>query len=158
MAEPVTGICPPWQSPTQATVLRKTIASWTRPGWRLMSSTTDSISNRVRAINHPFHHNNFHYNADEDYYVCPMGQHMTRVGTSHSKSASGYRSESARYLARNCKGCPLRCLCYKARGDRRAIEVNHRLNGYSDYVIRESNIIDQKMRHYSRSPFPTVRL
>lgn len=25
---------------------------------------------------------------------------------------------------------PLRCLCYKARGDRRVIEVNHRLNEY----------------------------
>ena len=27
----------------------------------------------------PFNHDNFHYNAAEDYYVCPMGQHMTRV-------------------------------------------------------------------------------
>ena len=42
----------------------------------------------------PFHHDNFHYNADEDYYVCPMGQHMTRIGTSHSKTASGYRSKT----------------------------------------------------------------
>ena len=78
----------------------------------------------------PFHHDNFHYNAEEDYYVCPMGQHMTRIGTAHSKTASGYRSESARYRAQNCKGCPLRCLCYKAKGDRRTIEVNHRLNEY----------------------------
>lgn len=78
----------------------------------------------------PFHHDNFHYNATEDYYVCPMGQHMTRVGTSHSITASGYRSEYTMYRAQNCKGCPLRCLCYKAKSDQRTIEVNHRLNGY----------------------------
>ena len=88
------------------------------------------LEQRPRYKPNPFHHDNFHYNADEDYYVCPMGQHMTRVGTSHSKTASGYRSENARYRAQNCKGCPLRCLCYKAKDDRRTIEVNHRLNEY----------------------------
>ena len=88
------------------------------------------LEQRPRYKPNPFHHDNFHYNADGDYYVCPMGQHMTRVGTAHSKTASGYRSENARYRAQNCKGCPLRCLCYKAKGDRRTIEVNHRLNQY----------------------------
>ncbi len=88
------------------------------------------IEQRPRYNPNPFHHDNFHYNADKDYYVCPMGQHMTRIGTSHSKTASGYRSESARYRAHDCKGCPLRCLCYKAKGDNRIIEVNHRLNQY----------------------------
>lgn len=88
------------------------------------------IEQRPRYKPNPFHHDNFHYNADEDYYVCPMGQHMTRIGTAHSKTASGYRSENSRYRAQNCKGCPLRCLCYKAKGDRRTIVVNHRLNEY----------------------------
>ena len=88
------------------------------------------LEQRPRYKPNPFHHDNFHYNAEEDYYVCPMGQHMRRIGTAHSKTASGYRSENARYRAQNCKGCPLRCLCYKAKGDRRTIEVNHRLNEY----------------------------
>ena len=88
------------------------------------------LEQRPRYKPNPFHHDNFYYNVAEDYYVCPMGQHMTRVGTSHSKTASGYCSENARYRAQNCKGCPLRCLCYKAKGDQRTIEVNHRLNEY----------------------------
>lgn len=88
------------------------------------------IEQRPRYKPNPVHHDSFHYNAEEDYYVCPMGQHMTRIGTSHSKTASGYRSENARYRTQNCKECPLRCLCYKAKGDRRTIEVNHRLNEY----------------------------
>ena len=97
----------------------------------------------------PFNHDNFHYNAAEDYHVCPMGQHMTRIGTSHLKTASGYRSENARYRAQNCNGCPLRCLCYKAKGDRRTIEVNHRLNGYKRKA-RELLTSEEGLKHRGR--------
>ncbi len=88
------------------------------------------IEQRPRYKSDPFHHDSLHYNAEEDYYVCPMGQHMTRTGTRRDKTAGGYTTESACYRAQNCKGCPLRCLCYNARDDRRIIKVNHRLDGY----------------------------
>ncbi len=107
------------------------------------------LEQRPRYKPNPFHHDNFHYNAAEDYYVCPMGQHMTRIGTSYSKTAGGYRSESARYRAQNCRGCPLRCLCYKARGDRRIIEVNHRLNEYKRKA-RELLTSEEGLRHRGR--------
>lgn len=107
------------------------------------------IEQRPRYKPNPFHHDDFHYNADEDYYVCPMGQHMTRIGTSRSKTASGYRSENARYRAQNCKGCPLRCLCYKAKGDRRTIEVNHRLNEYKRKA-RELLTSEDGIKHRGR--------
>ena len=107
------------------------------------------LEQRPRYKPNPFHHDNFHYNADEDYYICPMGQHMTRIGTAHSKTASGYRSESARYRAQNCKGCPLRCLCYKARDDRRTIEVNHRLNQYKRKA-RELLTSEEGLKHRGR--------
>jgi len=107
------------------------------------------LEQRPRYKPNPFHHDKFHYNAVEDYYVCPMGQHMTRVGTTHSKTASGYCSENARYRAQNCKGCPLRCLCYKAKGDRRTIEVNHRLNEYKRKA-RELLTSEEGLRHRGR--------
>ena len=107
------------------------------------------LEQRPRYRPNSFHHDNFHYNAAEDYYVCPMGQHMRRVGTARSKTASGYRSESARYRAQNCRGCPLRCLCYKARGDRRTIEVNHRLNQYKRKA-RELLTSEEGLRHRGR--------
>lgn len=107
------------------------------------------LEQRPRYKPNPFHHDNFYYNADQDYYVCPMGQHMTRVGTSHTKTASGYRCENARYQARNCKGCPLRCLCYKAKGDRRTIEVNHRLNQYKRKA-RELLTSEDGLKHRGR--------
>ena len=107
------------------------------------------IEQRPRYRPNPFHHDNFHYNADEDYYVCPMGQHMRRIGTAHSKTASGYRSENARYRAQNCKGCPLRCLCYKAKGDRRIIEANHRLKEYKRKA-RELLTSEEGLKHRGR--------
>lgn len=84
---------------------------------------------KARYSPNPFHVDSLHYNKEQDYYVCPMGQHMRRVGTSYGKTANGYVTESARYQAERCEGCPLRGSCFKAKGNR-IIEVNHRLNDY----------------------------
>lgn len=54
-----------------------------------------------------------------------------------------------RYRAQNCNGCPLRCLCYKAKGDRRIIEVNHRLNRYKKKA-RELLTSEEGIRHRGR--------
>ena len=78
-----------------------------------------------------------------------MGQHMTRVGPRHARTASGYVSENVRYRAQRCEGCPLRCLCYKARGDRRTIEVNHRLRRYKEKAS-ELLTSEEGLRHRGR--------
>lgn len=88
------------------------------------------IEHRPRYTPDPFRSENFYYNKEHDYCVCPMGQHMTRTGSSSKKSASGYVSQRATYTAQNCRGCPLRCRCFKAEGDKRVIERNHRLEAY----------------------------
>ena len=48
-----------------------------------------------------------------DVYKRQMGQHMNRIGTRSDKTASGYITESARYKAKRCEGCPLRGDVYK---------------------------------------------
>lgn len=108
-----------------------------------------NIEHRPRYTANPFHQDSLYYNSADDYYVCPMGQHMRRVGTTHSRTGSGYSSESACYRAQNCKGCPLRCLCYKAKDDQRTIEVNHRLN---DYKRKASELLtsDEGLKHRGR--------
>ena len=93
----------------------------------------------------PFHAEILHYNAEGDYYVCPMGQHMTRIGTKRGKTASGYITESVRYQAQRCEGCPLRGCCFKARGNR-IIEVNHRLNQYKSKA-RERLTSEEGVKH-----------
>ena len=107
------------------------------------------IEHRPRYTPNPFHSDNFYYNEDEDYYVCPMGQHMERIGTSHCKTGSGYRSENARYQAQRCEGCPLRCLCYKSKGNRRIIEINHRLKHYK-HKASERLTSEEGIKHRGR--------
>ena len=100
--------------------------------------------------NNPFLVDNLYYNAKDDYYVCPMGQHMTFVGKTHGKTTSGYITESHRYRAARCEGCPLRTGCFKAKGNR-SIEVNHRLVEYKRKA-REKLISEEGLEHRSKRP------
>ena len=92
-----------------------------------------------------------YYNPDGDYFVCPMGQHMERVGVCHGKTDSGYRTESVVYRARRCEGCPLRWGCYKKRSGNREIEVNHRLMEYKRKA-RERLTSEKGLEHRSKRP------
>ena len=88
------------------------------------------LEHRPRYKPDTFHPDSLYYNEEGDYYICPMGQRMSRTGTLQTRTEGGYISQSACYRAIRCKGCPLRCLCYKAKANQRAIRVNHRLNAY----------------------------
>jgi hypothetical protein len=101
--------------------------------------------------NDPFRIENLHYNAEDDYYVCPMGQHMTRVGTRHDKSGSGYVAELAIYRAQRCQGCPLQGSCYKGEYPTREIRANHRLNEYKRRA-RERLTSERGIEHRSKRP------
>jgi len=82
---------------------------------------------RRKTKENPFLVQNLFYNADGDFYVCPMGQRMEKTGTGKRISANGYESRITYYQARQCEGCPLRGMCHQGQGNRK-IEVNHRLN------------------------------
>ena len=106
------------------------------------------MEQRPRFRPDPFKAENFYYNEEHDYCVCPMGQKMRRIGNRHVKTASGYVSESARYRAVRCEGCPLRCLCFKAKGDR-TIELNHRLRKYKQKA-KELLCSEEGLKHRGR--------
>jgi len=100
--------------------------------------------------NNGFHTQNLFYNAREDYFVCPMGQHMEKTGTITRKSDNGYISNISVYQAKNCHECPLKCVCYNAKGNRR-IEVNHNLNRHKQKA-RELLNSQEGLLHRSRRP------
>ena len=97
-----------------------------------------------------FNQANLYYNKDEDYYVCPMGQHMNPCGQRQTKSDSGYVSVITLYRAQRCEGCPLGSLCKKAKGNR-TIYVNHKLNAYKKeaFLLLTS---EEGMKHRSQRP------
>ena len=99
----------------------------------------------------PFRIENLHYNAEGDYFVCPMGQHMRRVGTRHERTESGYIIEMAVYRAQCCQGCPLRAKCYRKKRGNREIEVSHRLIAYKQRA-RENLTSEKGLEHRSKRP------
>jgi transposase len=100
---------------------------------------------RTRYTPNPFHPASLYYNKTEDYYVCPMGQRMRRIGTKRDVTAGGFVTYSDRYRAEHCEGCPLRGSCFKAKGDR-IIEVNHQLQEYKQKA-RELLTSEEGIRH-----------
>lgn len=97
-----------------------------------------------------FNQANFYYNRDDDYYVCPMGQHMEPCGQRQTKSDSGYVSVITLYRAQRCDGCPLGSLCKKFKGNR-TIYVNHKLNAYKKeaFLLLTS---EEGLKHRSQRP------
>ena len=63
---------------------------------------------RKEIKNNPFRVEHLHYNAQDDYFVCPMGQHLTYHFTTKITSKNGYQSTVRVYQAKRCEGCPLR--------------------------------------------------
>lgn len=81
---------------------------------------------RKKIKNDPFRTENLFYNEQEDYFVCPMGQHLTYRYTSKTKSKNNYQSNVRVYKAQRCTGCPLRAVCHKAKTNR-IVQINPNL-------------------------------
>ncbi|TAE13585.1 MAG: IS1182 family transposase [Bacteroidetes bacterium] len=75
----------------------------------------------------PFTADKLYYNAQQDYYVCPMGQRMHKLYTQTKETKNGYKQTVTKYGGVNCSRCPLNGVCHKSKSNR-VIEVNHHLN------------------------------
>lgn len=104
---------------------------------------------------YPFTPDKLHYNQQADYYVCPMGQHMTFSGNAIKKTSTGFIQHVKKYQASNCEGCPLRGICHKSKGNR-TIEINanlNRLKSKADQCLTsETGIQKRKKRCWDVEP------
>ena len=102
----------------------------------------------------PFRMENMYYNRKDDYYVCPMGQHMGQhmehAGHRKAVSDNGYVSWIDTYREQRCEGCPLRGQCFKGKGNR-TINVNHQLMRYKK---RAFELLTSKRGLFHRSKRP----
>ena len=62
-----------------------------------------------------FSKENLHYNGEDDFYVCPMGQKMEKTHESTRKTKTGYPQKLSHYQAKNCDGCPIRGVCHSSK-------------------------------------------
>ena len=100
--------------------------------------------------NDPFRPENLHYNDQHDCYYCPMGQPMRFIGNRSYKTRIGYDQLYRMCQAQNCKGCPMRGPCHKAKGNRK-IEVNPRLIHYKN-LVRERLNSERGRQYRSQRP------
>jgi transposase len=102
-----------------------------------------------RLKKYPFAAEHLYYNAEKDFYVCPMGQHMESIGSYIKKNDNGFEQTITRYQARNCNGCPLRGVCHKSK-ENRIIEINHNLNKHKhkaqELLTSEEGVKHRKQR------------
>ena len=108
------------------------------------------VEQKRKYSDNPFLPQNLYYNEKDNYYVCPMGQHMDFVREEKRYTESGFEQTVSIYRARRCHGCPLIAKCHKAKGNR-TIEVNHRLNAYKD-MVRSLLTSEEGLMHRSRRP------
>ncbi|KGB66342.1 hypothetical protein Q787_09785 [Ornithobacterium rhinotracheale H06-030791] len=108
------------------------------------------MEQKKKVKNNPFLTQNLFYNEAQDFYVCPMGQRMEKVGYGKRTSDNGYESQVTYYQAKRCEGCPLRGLCHKSKTNRR-IEINHRLN-FLKKKAREKLMSEKGLYHRSKRP------
>lgn len=81
----------------------------------------------------PFLTENLLYNREEDYYYCPKGEPMKKIGEDNQKTANGFIQNLHGYQAQNCEGCALRTSCHKAQGNR-TIWISHKLREYKEKI------------------------
>jgi hypothetical protein len=115
----------------------------------------DREQNETIQSKKPFAADKLHYNKDEDYYVCPMGQHMQNTGSYIKKTSTGFKQKITQYKATNCEGCPLNGVCHKSNGNR-MIEINHNLNEHkikaNQNLLSEEGIKHRKKRCHDVEP------
>lgn len=96
-----------------------------------------------------------YYNAEQDFYICPMGQRMNPVQTKQTKTSTDFIHHVTVYQAQRCEGCPLRGVCHSGQGNRR-IERNHQLEqhkaGVRERLLSEIGIEKRKRRSIEVEP------
>jgi len=99
--------------------------------------------------NNPFLFQNLYYYREQDYFVCPKGQHMNKIGTGKCISDLGYESDVTYYKAKCCKKCSMRGPCHKGTGER-VIMANHKLIRYrrqaKERLLSEEGLIHRGKR------------
>ncbi|TYR35373.1 IS1182 family transposase [Sphingobacterium phlebotomi] len=97
-----------------------------------------------------FSNDSLHYNEDENYLVCPMGQRMQHTSTGQRITTSAYLQLISRYQAQNCEGCPMRGVCHSAAGNR-IVEINHSLRKHKQSAKDRLNT-EQGIKYRKRRP------
>jgi len=108
----------------------------------------------TQAPNQAYNAENFTYNPEGDYYICPQNQHLTTTGKWH-KAAYYYFK---RYVTKACTSCPVKDQCTKATYGK-AIQRSE----YQEYIQHNKKRVEQNKTLYKRRqaivehPYGTIK-
>jgi hypothetical protein len=108
----------------------------------------------AQAPNPLYNVENFTYNHEEDFYLCPQGNKLTTPGTWHK--AKTYRFK--RYTTHACIKCPVKHECSKAKYGK-GIQRSE----YQDHINRNKERIEQNKEYYRKRqaivehPYGTIK-
>lgn len=91
--------------------------------------------------NKPFDARQLFYNEAQDFFVCPMGQRMHKVGQKTETRRNGYKATIDEYQNVRCENCPLQGVCHKGKGVRK-IQFNKELERYRKEAL--DNLTSEK--------------
>jgi len=107
-----------------------------------------------QAPNPDYNVENFSYNQDDDYYVCPQGNKLTTPGTWHKTRTYYFK----RYTTNKCKSCPVKNQCTKAKYGKGV-----QRSEYQEQINRNKERIEQNQDYYRRRqaivehPYGTIK-
>lgn len=97
-----------------------------------------------------FKSENLYYDAEQDFFICPMGQKMEKTYESTQTTKSGYKQKVSYYKAKKCEGCPLNGACHKSKGER-VIQRNHNAIRLKNKA-RQKLLSEEGLAHRSQRP------
>lgn len=88
-----------------------------------------------------FHKDNLGYDKEGDFFTCPNKKKLVYKETIQKKTINGYTQTIRVYECENCKGCPLKEKCTKAKGNR-TVHLNRNLEKHKTKA--EGNLQSEK--------------
>ena len=96
---------------------------------------------------------NMTYYAPGDYYLCRMGRMVVKVGTGTERSKDGTEREVTRYRCEDCRECPHRAACCKAKDpeQQKELVVCREFTAYREASQKRITSEEGKMLRMNRS-------
>ncbi len=108
----------------------------------------------AQAPNPDYNVDNFTYNQEDDYYICPQGNKLTTLGTWHKAKTYNFK----RYTTKVCMECPVKEECSKAKYGK-GIQRSE----YQEYINHNKERIENNRNYYKKRqaivehPYGTIK-
>lgn len=108
----------------------------------------------ANAPNHAYNVENFEYNAEGDFYICPQGNELHTTGTWHEAKTYKFK----RYTTRDCLSCPVKSECTKAKYGKaiQRSEYQEFINNNKERILKNPNYY-RRRQAIVEHPYGTIK-